>query len=142
MNKKLIIYAGMGLFITAGVAATHPPSSESSCKNCKVIPKNIDDEQMERLMHRMSHDLGSGCTFCHPFTKPGVNPMRVDFVTDELPAKNIARKMMIMTDKINKKYFGFKNDYSLEAMNNKLALNCNTCHRGLPKPNNHFSIPK
>jgi hypothetical protein len=142
MNKKIFIYAGLGLFIAAGLAATHPPSSDSSCENCKVIPKNTDDDQMEILMHRMSHDLGSGCTFCHPFTKPGINPMRVDFVTDELPAKITARKMMIMTDKLNRKYFGFKNDYSLAAMNNKSSLSCNTCHLGLPKPNNHFSIRK
>jgi hypothetical protein len=135
MNKKLIIYTGIGLFIIVGVAATHPPPENSGCKNCTVIPKNIDGEQMERVMHKITHELGVTCSYCHPDTKPGILPVTVDFVTDELPEKNIARSMMRMTDRVNKKYFGYKNDYGFESLK-KTRVSCNTCHRGLPKPNN------
>jgi hypothetical protein len=140
-NRKLIVYVGIGLFLTAGIAATPKPSIDSDGKNLKVLPKNIGGDQIERIMHKMSHDLGVMCSNCHPYTKPDVSPMRVDFVTDEMPDKNIARKMMIMTDKLNKKYFGFKNDYSDESINRKNIITCNTCHLGSIKPDSHFIIP-
>jgi Photosynthetic reaction centre cytochrome C subunit len=142
LGKKILIYTGIGLFLFTGISSTYIPEQEPAGKNLKVLPKNIDGEQIERLMHKMTHDLGVLCTYCHPFTKPDVFPQRVDFVTDEIPQKNIARKMMVMTDKINRKFFGFKNDYSVDAMNNKKIVSCNTCHRGLPKPNNKLIIPQ
>lgn len=136
MNKKIKIYAGIVLFISSGFAATHIPPEEPGWKNLKVIPKSTDDEQMERLMHQYTKQLGVTCSYCHPDTKPGILPVTVDFAIDELPEKGIARKMMIMTDKINKKYFKFKNRYDFENLNNRSIVTCNTCHRGLPKPNN------
>jgi predicted aldo/keto reductase-like oxidoreductase len=141
MNKKLLAGSGIALFIACGIAATPAPTEDPSLKNLKVIPKNIDEDQVERIMHKMSHDLGVTCTYCHPNTKPGVFPQRVDFITDEIPAKNTARKMMVMTDKLNKKYFNYINRYDYDAMTNKLIITCNTCHRGLEKPNNNLVIP-
>ena len=141
MNKKLVAVSGIGLFIAVGIAATPAPSGDPSLKNLKVIPKNIDADQVERIMHKMAHDLGVTCTYCHPYTKPGVFPQRVDFVVDEIPAKNTARKMMVMTDKLNKKYFNYINRYDYDAMVNKTIITCNTCHRGLEKPNNKLIIP-
>jgi hypothetical protein len=134
MNKKIIIYAGIGLFVSAGMAATRVAEEKPEWKNLKVIPKNTDEDQMERIMHQYSHDLGVTCSYCHPDTKPGILPVRVDFATDEKQEKGIARKMMVMTNRINKKYFDYKNDYSFESLN-KSVVSCNTCHRGIPKPN-------
>jgi len=134
MNKKIIIYAGIGLFVSAGMAATRVAEEKPEWKNLKVIPKNTDEDQMERIMHQYSHDLGVTCSYCHPDTKPGIIQVRVDFATDEKQEKGIARKMMVMTNRINKKYFDYKNDYSFESLN-KSVVSCNTCHRGIPKPN-------
>jgi len=134
MNKKIIIYTGIGLFITAGMAATRATQEKPEWKNLKVIPKNTDEDQMERIMYKYTHDLGVTCSHCHPDTKPGIIPVRVDFATDEMPEKLIARKMMLMTNRINKKYFDYKNDYSFESVKNEI-VSCNTCHRGIPKPN-------
>jgi Photosynthetic reaction centre cytochrome C subunit len=138
MNKKMLAAVGIGLFIALGIAATHAPSE---LRNLKVIPKNIDEAQVERIMHKMSHDLGVTCSHCHPNTKPGIFPQRVDFISDEIPAKKIARKMMVMTDKLNKKYFNYINRYDYDALINKSIITCNTCHRGLEKPNNNLVIP-
>ncbi len=138
MNKKMLAASGIALFIAFGIAATHVPSE---LRNLKVIPKNIDEAQVERIMHKMSHDLGVTCSHCHPNTKPGIFPQRVDFISDEIPAKNIARKMMLMTDKLNKKYFNYINRYDYDAIINKSIVTCNTCHRGLEKPNNNLVIP-
>jgi hypothetical protein len=135
MTKKILIYAGIGLFITAGIAASSPPTEKPGWKNLKVIPKNTDEEQMERIMHQYTRQLGVTCSYCHPDSKPGIIPVTVDFVTDEIPQKEITRKMMRMTDKLNKKYFGYKNDYGFESFT-KAGITCNTCHRGIPKPNN------
>src|ERR1700682_5927299 len=107
MKKKIFVYAGIALFIAAGIAATHTPPQKEQWKNLKLLPKNIDEEQMERIMYKYTRQLGVTCSFCHPDTKPGIFPVRVDFATDEKPEKRTARNMMRMTDKINKKYFGY-----------------------------------
>lgn len=135
INKKLFVYAGMGLFIVAGMSATHRPIEDPGWKNLKVIPKNIEEDQMERIMYKISHDLSVTCRFCHAETRPGIFPVRVDFASDELREKGIARKMMTMTDRLNKKYFGYKNDYGFGSLK-KSVISCNTCHRGLKRPNN------
>jgi hypothetical protein len=141
MNKKTIVSAAICLFIGTGIAASHAPPEKTEWKNLKIIPKNTDEDQMERIMHKISHDLGVTCSHCHPDTKPGITPIRVDFVTDEMPEKEIARDMMRMTDRLNKKYFGYKNDYGFESLSKSL-ITCNSCHRGLPKPNNQLVIPE
>ncbi len=136
MNKKTFIYIGIALFITAGMAATHIPTDKPEWKNLKVIPKTIDEEQMERLMYKYTKQLGVTCVFCHAETKPGITPVRMDFASDDIPQKIIARNMMRMTDKINRKYFGYKNDYGFNSLNNKTGITCTTCHRGISKPSN------
>jgi hypothetical protein len=135
MNKTIAITTGIGLFILTGIAATGVPKETDNCENCKVIPKNIDDDQMERIMYQYTRQLGVTCSYCHPDTKQGVFPVRVDFVSDEKPEKRTARKMMLMTDKLNKKYFSYSNDYSFESLSPHAGITCNTCHRGITKPN-------
>jgi hypothetical protein len=135
MNKKIVISLCIGLFLSAGIAATHTPPEKHTWKNLKVMPKNIDREQMERVMYKYTRQLGVTCIFCHPQTKPGITPIRIDFATDELPQKRTARGMMRMTDKINSKYFDYKNDYSFKSFFH-LVISCTTCHRGISKPSN------
>ena len=135
MNKKIFIYTGIGFFIFAGISATHPPDEKPHWKNLKVIPKNTDAEQMERIMYKYTRQLSVTCGYCHPYTKPDVFPKDVDFASEEKPQKLVARDMMRMTDKINKKYFDYLNDYSMESFQ-KAAITCNTCHRGVLKPVN------
>jgi hypothetical protein len=133
-NRKIIVYAGFSLFIAAGATAT-PAVADYGWKNLKVIPKSTNPNQLERVMTRFDKSLGVTCSYCHPDTKPDIFPRRVDFVSDELSQKRTARDMMRMTDKINKKYFNFKNDYNFDAFF-KQPVDCKTCHRGLTKPYN------
>ena len=136
MNKKSFVYIGISLFIIAGLSATHAPQEKPKWKNLKVIPKNIDEEQLERLMYKYTKQLGVTCVFCHSETKPGIIPVRMDFASDDVPQKITARNMMRMTDKLNRKYFGYVNDYSFNSLNNKKGITCTTCHRGISKPSN------
>jgi hypothetical protein len=132
-NRKILVYVVFSLFIAAGVAAT-PAVADYGWKNLKVIPKSTNPDQMERMMTQYDKQLGVTCSYCHPDTKADIFPRRVDFATDDLPEKRTARDMMRMTDKINRKYFNFKNDYSFDLFK-KQPVECMTCHRGLPKPN-------
>ncbi|MEJ0082894.1 MAG: c-type cytochrome [Puia sp.] len=48
--------------------------------------------------------LGVKCSFCHAPSKDTAQKWP-DFASDDKPEKLIARKMMKMTSKINKKFF-------------------------------------
>jgi len=135
MNKRIGIYTGMGLLLTAFLASTPPPREKPHWKNLKVIPKDIDPDQMDRIMYKYTRALSVTCVYCHSATKPDVYPKDADFASDENPKKLVTRDMMRMTDKLNKKYFSYKNDYSFNSLK-AAAITCNTCHRGVYKPAN------
>src|SRR6516165_10168722 len=87
-----------------GVAATNPPEPPKP-KNLKVLPKNISHDDLEKVMDGFKAALGVRCDFCHAKLQSDSTGHKLDFASDEKPEKNIARKMMRMTEKINKKFF-------------------------------------
>ena len=117
------------------VAFSAPP--ERKYKNLKILSKNISEKELDSVMHTFTRGLGVRCDFCHVPTAD----RKMDFASDEKPEKNIARKMMKMANKINKKYFNYINRYDYDAITNKTIITCNTCHRGLEKANNNLVIP-
>jgi len=81
-------------------------------------------------MHDFNDALGVKCNFCHGEKKEGQD--HPDFASDEKPEKKIARDMMKMTNKINKKFFhGSSKIGDKEAV---MAVTCATCHHGSPHP--------
>jgi spore germination cell wall hydrolase CwlJ-like protein len=77
--------------------------------------------------------LGVKCSFCHAPSKDTAQKWP-DFASDDKPEKNIARGMMKMTAKINKKFFkDNKNEQGVTVP----AIECMTCHRGSPHPDEH-----
>jgi hypothetical protein len=74
--------------------------------------------------------LGVKCNFCH--VKQKDNPNEWDFASDAKPEKTVARKMITMSNKINKKFFHGKAKYGQE--NAVMELHCVTCHHGEPHP--------
>ena len=115
--------------IIMGIAATNPPD-EPHYKNLKILPKSTTHEQMEQIMTGFKNALGVHCDFCHAKSKDST-VKHPDFASDEKPEKNIARGMMKMTGKINKKYFSYnKNDQGERIP----TIGCMTCHRGSPHP--------
>ena len=129
-NKKSLVILLVSLFIVLGIAATKPPE-EHKFKNLKVLPKDITPEQLDKVMDKFKEALGVHCTFCHAPSKDTTNH-HPDFASDDKPEKNIARKMMKMSAKINKKFFQAKKD-SL-GMVLTAGINCNTCHNGTAHP--------
>jgi len=83
--------------------------------NIEVL-KDIPSDQLIPSMRYITATLGVECDFCHD-TK--------NFMSDDKPEKNTARKMMKMMFAINKDNF-----------NGQREVTCYTCHRGASKAAN------
>jgi Photosynthetic reaction centre cytochrome C subunit len=101
-RKTITVSATLVSLVVLSLAFTSPP--ERTFKNLKVLPKNIGEQELDSIMHTYTRGLGVKCEFCHVPT----TDRKTDFISDEKPEKNIARKMMRMTNKINKKYFDYE----------------------------------
>jgi hypothetical protein len=128
LNKKFIVMGGAVAFVVIGIAASKPP--QENFKNLKVLPKNISEQMLDSVMNEFEKALGVGCDFCH--VKPADSTANWDMAADDKPEKNIARKMIDMSNKINKDFFNATTKYGDE--NALLEIHCVTCHHGEPHP--------
>lgn len=128
MRYKTIITLS-ALMSTVMMMSAFMPVQPKKDNNLKVLPKNISHEDLDVVMEGFTKGLGVKCSFCHAPKED--NPKRLDFASDAKPEKEIARNMMRMTAKINKKYFHIKDMYASKAV---LAVNCITCHNGKAHP--------
>ena len=125
-NKKIVAVASLALFVVIGIAASRPP--EEKFKNLKVLPKNISDQTIEKVMEEFAKSLGVDCKFCHV----QIDSTNWDMASDQKPEKSVARKMIKMANKINKDFFKAETKYGQEDV--VLEIRCVTCHRGEPHP--------
>jgi len=123
-----MVIGGAIAFVIIGIAASKPPAEKF--KNLKVLPKNISEQMMDSVMNEFEKALGVGCDFCH--VKPADSTADWDMASDDRPEKSIARKMIKMTNKINKDFFNATTKYGDE--NAVLEIHCVTCHHGEPHP--------
>jgi Photosynthetic reaction centre cytochrome C subunit len=129
--KKIAVLSGFVLFILIGIIAAKPPDREKAVyKNLRVLSKNISDDDMDFVMETFSVNLGTNCLFCHPGKQNGTE-YSFDYVTDVLQNKRVARDMLKMTMKLNKKYFNIN---LTGLMNIRGRVWCKTCHQGSPVP--------
>ena len=121
----LFIVAIMALI---SISATSPMQEEEPfrAKNLKILPKDISFHDLDSIMDNFNAALGVKCSHCHAPSKDGSKKM--DFASDEKEYKLVAREMMKMTDKINKKYF------KEHEGNDMASIQCITCHRGKEHP--------
>ncbi len=118
--------ASIAAVITICAAASVPAHE---FKNLKVLPKNISSKDLSKIMvDDFSDGLGVACGFCHAENKDTHKP---DYASDEKPEKSIAREMMRMTMKINKRFFKIGRPV---IGSSSLAVTCSTCHRGAAFP--------
>ncbi len=80
------------------------------------------------MIDEFEDGLGVNCGFCHAEEK---GSHKLDYASDEKPEKEIARKMMKMTNGLNRKYFQLKHASVGDSV---LVVSCSTCHRGQPRP--------
>jgi photosynthetic reaction center cytochrome c subunit len=125
-NKKTVIAICIAAGIAVCATASAPPGE---FKNLKVLPKNISSKELSKIMvDDFAEGLGVSCGFCHAENKETHKP---DYASDENPEKKIAREMMRMTTKINKRFFKINHPV---IGNSSLAITCSTCHRGAAFP--------
>ncbi|TMI95474.1 MAG: c-type cytochrome [Bacteroidetes bacterium] len=125
-NKKILVVTGLVVFVIVGIAASRPP--EEKFKNLKVLPKDISEQTIDKVMDEFSKALGVECNFCHL----QIDSTNWDMASDQKPEKSVARKMIKMSNKINKDFFKAKTKYGEE--NAVLEIHCVTCHHGQPHP--------
>jgi hypothetical protein len=89
-----------------------PRTAAQAFKNIQVI-KDMPASQLQGTMSFMAASLGVECSHCH--TPPAMEK-------DDKPAKQTARRMLVMMNEINKNFDG------------KIAVNCATCHQGHTRP--------
>ena len=121
MRRKMILLSVIVLVVA--FASLSFKNDEPKFKNLKVLDKNISKDELTIIMKEFKTALGVKCNFCH--VESNTNPGKLDFVSDENKHKNIARDMMRMTKRINKKFF--KEDGGN-------AVTCFTCHNGNKEP--------
>jgi hypothetical protein len=81
--------------------------------NLKVLKVNTGAEVMQ-IMRTFTAALGVQCAYCH---------MAGNYASDENPKKDVARKMIRMTQQINTNF-----------PDSKMYVSCYTCHRGEAQP--------
>ena len=119
MRRKIIILSAV--VIVVAFTSLSFTNDEPKFKNLKVLNKNISKDELTIIMKEFKTALGVKCSFCH--TESKTNPGKLDFPSDENKHKNIARGMMKMTARINKKHFKGEN-----------VMSCYTCHNGNKEP--------
>jgi hypothetical protein len=133
MRKTLLILTCFITLITLSFSFTNKPPR---FKNIKVLPKDINKDEMDSVMKSFTVALGVKCNFCH--VRLNDEQKNWDFASDANEHKGIAREMIAMTTRINKKYFDIKDSKSLTA---DLEVNCFTCHNGKVHPAKFPSPP-
>ena len=124
LNRRITVILSLVVIVMVAVAATTPPPQHK--RNLKVLPKDISHEELEKVMDGFKAALGVKCNYCHAASK--TDPKKLDFSSDEKPEKEVARHMMRMTAKINKKFFHYKEGDAMPP------VTCITCHNGNPHP--------
>jgi hypothetical protein len=128
--KKIIAFTSIAGFTLLGILAVKPAQERPGYKNLKVLSKNISKEEMDYVMETFNMGLGANCLFCHPGNQQGAE-FSIDYATDQLQNKKVARDMLRMTMRLNKKYFNIR---MTSRMTTPGRVWCKTCHQGRPVP--------
>jgi tetratricopeptide (TPR) repeat protein len=123
LKMLFICGAAFTLLASAGPAVAQVPDEFT---NLKILPEDIGKRQLVSMMRDVSAALGEGCDFCHAVQTD--TPGRLDFASDDLEHKRVARAMMKMTQEINQKLL------PATGRSSPVRVRCVTCHRGVEKP--------
>ena len=113
-----VMFVIVALACAASAAAQVSPANEG--KTAEQVYKNIKAltgtpaNELNQSMHLMKGAVGLDCIYCH---------IEREWEKDVKPAKEVARKMIVMMNDINTRQFG-----------GKQVVTCNTCHNGRPIP--------
>lgn len=97
--------------------------------NLQYFSEDISRDSLVGVMREFSFALGVRCQYCH-VGGDGVSFEGVVFESDEDPDKRKARYMLRLVDTLNRSMLPMMADRDEPVT----AVECKTCHRGLPKP--------
>jgi photosynthetic reaction center cytochrome c subunit len=119
MNHKLrrttlttLVLTGV-LALTIASAQSPVKKAPEAFKNIQIL-KDLDQDQLQPAMQLIASSLGVECAYCHVQGAPE---------KDDLPNKVAARKMIAMTNDLNK-----------SAFDGRRQITCFSCHRGAHFP--------
>ena len=120
---KLLSIAAIFLAAVAFVGAQaappqKPPMAEEVFKNIQVL-KGVPADEFLASMGFIANALAVNCTYCHV----GEGGGGWDEYAKDTDKKEMARKMMVMMNTINKTYFG-----------GTRRVTCVSCHNGANRP--------
>ncbi|WP_017258938.1 c-type cytochrome [Pedobacter arcticus] len=125
--KSIFFLTAIVGFISLAAMSPILQKDDHRAKNLKILPKDINNDDLKALTDNFKTALGVKCDFCHAKSKE--DPKKLDFASDEKEYKHVARDMMRMTNTINKKYFKHH-----EGNESVAVIQCMTCHHGNKKP--------
>ncbi len=126
MKKSLLVVLGCIICVMCFQAFTTPKTPEFM--NLQILPKDISEHDLDSVMHHFSQSLGVKCNFCHVRNEEA---KKMDFVSDDKPEKNIARKMMLMAIDINKDYFAkMEMDHDMDMDHKKMKMDKDSMAKG------------
>lgn len=110
---------GLAIAVTAAHAQRTAPRP---LENVKVLTGWTSDDVRAEMRH-MADGLGVKCDYCH---------VQGNFASDEKRPKHAARRMLQLTQTLNKESFP---DYTPKDGESRLGrVTCYTCHQGATTP--------
>jgi hypothetical protein len=140
-RKRRILLLAIVAAVAACTAAQSIGSKEGSSQetaqrtypvpaNLKVLSKTMTGQQVHDMMLRWGGELGVRCSACHDEDQDNVisDGLPVSrFANDSKPMKDIARRMYIMTERINSGFIA-------KIDNSSMPVTCGSCHQGRISP--------
>jgi len=121
------VFIVLSFVLTGTGRAEEPEVPRSKPKNLKVLPQDISPAKLGKLMKQFEQDLGVTCRHCHV---ENAQTLKLDYVSDDIAAKQTARLMITMLNDINDKYLaqiGGDRRYAV-------PVTCGSCHLGQSNP--------
>jgi hypothetical protein len=131
-------FAILATGLAALVAAPAPATAQipDTFTNLRYFPEDISRDSLIAVMRRFSFALNVPCRYCHA-GGPADDPFAltdVDFASDEKLEKRTARHMLRFVDEVNGRLLDGLPTGPGRVGVNRVAVECRTCHRGLPRP--------
>lgn len=125
--KPGLCLAPLSLVLVSLCASVAPAQVPDTYQNLQVLPEDMGKQELVGVMRSFSDALGVKCNFCHLERTPG-DRSTTDWASDELEHKQVARRMMQMTAKLNADLL------PAATGEHDFQIQCVTCHRGVVHP--------